>query len=140
MVTAWREEVSVQEFIQQVMATLGTSEHTTQTATGALLGYLDSNASGDEAKRLIDAIPGARDLMASSQPPGVGALGGLGGVASALGFKSGGTAALLAALQGSGLSAETAPKFVAMFIQFAKSKAGADLVAHALSAVPGLPH
>jgi hypothetical protein len=26
-----------------------------------------------------------------------------------------------------------------MFIQYAKSKAGPDLVAHALSAVPGLP-
>ena len=65
-------------------------------------------------------------------------LGGLGGAASALGLGTGGAAGLLGALQQSGLSMAAAPQLVSLFMGYAKTKAGPDLVNRVASAVPGL--
>ena len=128
----------MQEFIQQAMAALGTSEAATRSAVGGLLGYLEKNGPEAEVGQLIDALPGARGLLASEHPVGGGMMGALGSAASALGIKSGGAAGLVGALQISGLNAVTVPQFVSMFLDFAKDKAGAQLVNRVIGAVPGL--
>jgi hypothetical protein len=132
----------MQEFIQQAMKALGTPEDTTKAATGGLLGFLDQNGPKAEVGQLFDALPGARDLVASAKPAaaagGGGMLAGLGGAASALGVGGGGAAGLLGAVQQSGLSAAAVPQLVSLFVEFAKAKAGPDLVSRIVSAVPGL--
>lgn len=132
----------MQQFIQQAMQALGTPEDTTKAATGGLLSFLDQNGPKAEVGQLFDALPGARDLMASAKPAaaagGGSMLGGLGGAASALGLGNGGAAGLLGAIQQSGLSLAAAPQLVSLFVGFAKTKAGPDLVARVAGAVPGL--
>ena len=128
----------MQDFIQQAMGALGTSQATTSAATGGLLGYLQKNGPTPEVEQLLDALPGARSLLASEKPSGGGLMGTLGSAASALGVKSGGAAGLIGALQMAGLGADHAPRFVALFLEYAKAKAGPDLVNRILGAVPGL--
>ena len=134
----------MQEFIQQAMKALGTPEDTTKAATGGLLSFLDQNGPKAEVGQLLDGLPGARDLMGSAKPAAAagagGMLGGLASAASAVGMGSGGggAAGLLAAVQGSGLSLASAPQLVSLFVGFAKTKVGPDLVSRIASAVPGL--
>jgi len=130
----------MQEFIQQAMTSLGTPEATTTAATGGLLSFLSQNGPKAEVGQLLDALPGARELMGAAAPAaaGSGLMGGLSGAASALGQSSGGVAGLLGAIQQSGLSMSLAPQLVSLFVNYAKSKAGAELVGRIASAVPGL--
>ncbi|MDH4065067.1 MAG: hypothetical protein OEW19_11755 [Acidobacteriota bacterium] len=131
----------MQEFIQQAMQALGTSEETTKSATGSLLGFLNQNGPKAEVGQLLNALPGARDMMASAAPAaagGGGMLGSLAGAASALGVGGGGSAALVGALLQSGLSAGQAPQLISLFTGFAKTKAGPEIISKIAAAVPGL--
>jgi hypothetical protein len=133
----------MQQFIQQAMQALGTPEDATTAATSGLLRFLDQNGPKAEVAQLLDALPGARDLIALATPAAAttngGMAAGLGGALSALGgLGSGGAAGLLGAIQQSGLSMGAAPQLVSLFVGFAKTKAGPDLVGRVTSAVPGL--
>lgn len=128
----------MQEFIQAVMSQLGVNENQAQSATGGLLQFLKNQADGNEVHTLISKLPGAEDLMKSvgSGSPGGGGL--LGGLGAAIGGTAGGSAGLLSLLQGSGLGGGTAGSFVKMFVDYAKQKAGPDLVEQVLAKVPAL--
>ena len=134
----------MQEFIQQAMQSLGTSEATTKAATGGLLDFISNNAPAGDVAQLLDKLPGARELMASaapaadaSAPAGGGLLGGLGAAVSGLtGGGAGG--GLMGLLTQSGLSLSNAPQFLSLFAGFAKAKAGAGVVDKIMAAVPGL--
>lgn len=132
----------MQDFIQQAMGALGTSEDTTKAATGGLLSFLSENGPKAEVGELLDKLPGARALMSEAPAEGGGGGGGIMGklasAASALGMGSGGAAGLLSAVQQSGLSAGSAPQLISMFMNYAKAKAGSDLVGRIAQAVPGL--
>lgn len=130
----------MQEFIQQAMGALGTSEPTTKAATGSLLNFLDTNGPKADVNQLLDKLPGARDLMSSASSAGGegGLMGSLGGAASALGVNVGGAAGLIGTLQQSGLDGANVSKFVSMFLEFAKSKVGQDVVNRIAGTIPGL--
>jgi hypothetical protein len=131
----------MQDFIQQAMRALGTSEDTTKTATGSLLSFVAQNAPQADVNALMGAMPGARELMAAPTPAGGGGggmLGSLAGAASALGMPGGGSAGLVGALLQSGLSAGQAPQLISLFAGFAKTKVGPELFARIAAAVPGL--
>jgi hypothetical protein len=133
----------MQDFIQQAMSALGTSAPETKAAPGGLLGFLQDNGPKADVAQLLDGLPGARELIGNAAPVrggggGGGLLGGLGGAAAALGMGSGGAAGLLGAIQKSGLSLADAPKFISMFLAFARTKVSPDLVNRIAQAVPGL--
>lgn len=131
----------MQEFIQQAMQSLGTSEGTTKAATGGLLDLVSKNAPPADVSQLFDKLPGARELVASEAPAaaggGGGMLGGLGGAVSGLAGTAG-AGGLMAMLSQSGLSLSNAPQFLSLFVGFAKAKAGPGLVDKIMASVPGL--
>ena len=118
----------MQEFIQSAVSQLGINEDQARSATGGLLNFLKNQSGGNEAQTLIAKLPGAEVVMqsagASSESSGTFGGGMLGGLTSAMG-QSGGA---LAALQGSGLSASQAGPFVKMLVDYARQKAGPEIV------------
>lgn len=135
---------SIQDFITSAASSLGTSEDSTRAATGTILQSLQQASGEADFQQLVDKIPGASGLLGGEEPTdtGGGLGGGLGGAlgqaASALGGGLGSTAGLLGSLQGSGLGADKLGPLVNLFMEFAKSKAGPDLVTRLLAKVPEL--
>ncbi len=129
----------MQEFIHSVVSQLGISEDTAKSATGGLLSLLKEKTGGDAMNSLLAKLPGAEGLMSSVGSGSKGGLGAaLGGLGSTFGGQGGGAAGVLAALQGSGLNASQVGPFVKMLVDFAKQKAGPDLVNQALEKAPDL--
>lgn len=123
----------MQDFIQSVTSKLGIGEDQAKTATGGLLNFLN-NQDGGDVQALIAKLPGAESLMQSAGSSGGGGGGMLGGLTSALG-QSGGA---LAAVQGAGLNTNQAGSFVKMLMDYAREKAGPDIVNRVLDKVPAL--
>jgi hypothetical protein len=131
----------IQDFVQMAVQNLGAPEGAVKSATSAVLGTVEKEADAGDFQQLLGAIPGASDLLKGSGggEAGGGLLGGLMGQAgSALGGNLGGAVGLLGMLQGTGLKSEQFGPFVSMFLKFAKSKAGEDLVGRLLSQAPQL--
>jgi hypothetical protein len=123
----------MQDFIQSAVSQLGINEDQAKSATGGLLNFLKNQGNGN-VQALIAKLPGAEGLMqdaGSSESGGGGMLGGLGS-------KLGGSGGALAALQGSGLDASQAGPFVKMLVDYAKQKAGPELVEQVIAKVPAL--
>ncbi|MGE3841767.1 MAG: DUF2780 domain-containing protein [Vicinamibacterales bacterium] len=145
----------MQQFIQLVTTTLGTSEQAARQATGGLLNLLSTQAPKNDMAALLGKLPGAADLLktfqsAPPEPTGLDALtnaassllgGGssiLGAGAKALGASAGSFTTLTSALSQAGMDMAKVPQFVTLFGQWATQQAGADLVQRVLSSVPGL--
>ena len=133
------------DFIQMAMKQMGTTESTTRSLTGSLLGFIKDKASGPDVSQLMEKLPGAAGLVeeaAGEQAAGGqggGLLGGLAGkVGAQLGGSLGSSAGLLGLLGKSGLGTDKIGSFVSMFVGFIKDKAGADLVGRILGQVPEL--
>ena len=129
----------MQEFIQSAVSQLGINEDQAKSATGGLLNFLKNQGGGNEAQSLIAKLPGAEDVIQStgSSSESSGTLGGggmMGGLTSAMG-QSGGA---LAALQDSGLSASQAGPFVKMLVDYARQKAGSEIVERVVDKVPAI--
>lgn len=126
----------MQEFIQSAVSQLGISEDQAKSATGGLLNFVKDQSDGNAVQELIAKLPGAEGLMASSDSGGGGGM--LGGLAAGLGGKLGGAGGVLAVLQGSGLDAGKISPFVTMLVNYAKQKAGPELVEKVIAQVPAL--
>ncbi len=132
------------EFIQMVTGKLGTSESTARSATGGLLRLIQNQIGNQDFDRLAEKIPGTTDLLreGAAAPAAGGGFGGFGNLmetaTSAVGGKLGATLGLAAQLKGSGLDMSKAGSFVSLFMEFVKSKAGADLAGRILGKIPEL--
>ena len=133
--------MSLQDFIATASQQLGADQSQVKSATGGLLKMLKDQGDGADVSSLFSKIPGAEALMGSApkeEAAGGGMLGGLAGMATSALGGSGGSAGLLGKLLGSGLDMGKLTSFVPMFFNFAKEKAGGDLVGRLLSKVPDL--
>lgn len=128
----------MQEFIQSAVSQLGITEDQAKSATGGLLNFVKEQADGNAAQELIAKLPGAEGLMATSSSSGESGGGMLGGLAAGLGSKLGGVGGAMAALKASGLDAGKISPFVTMLVNYAKQKAGPELVEKVLSQLPAL--
>ena len=129
----------MQDFIQSVVSQLGITEDQAKSATGGLLNFLKEQKDTSEVQALIAKLPGAESLMQSSGSSGESGGGGLlGGVAAGLGAKLGSAGGALAILQGSGIDAGKMGPFVNMLVDYAKQKAGPELVEKVIAQVPAL--
>lgn len=132
----------MQDFIQLASSQLGIGSDVAEKATSGILGILKGKDSGDDGDKLLAAIPGAEQLTEKAGGGALGGLGGLGGalggVSSMLGGSAGSGLGTLAALQASGLDAAKMGPFLGMFIEYAKQKAGPELVQGFLKSMPAI--
>jgi hypothetical protein len=125
------------------------SEQTARDATAQLLNVVAGLAPATDVQQLVARMPGAAELLKSVQPvpppPAPAAaevLGGLGDlVSSALSAAQGavGDGVVIAnALHSVGLDPAKAATFLMLFVDFARKRAGAELVDRVIFAVPVL--
>lgn len=122
------------EFINSVTGKLGIDSSTAKSATSSLLGLIKKEGDSSAVGELFAKLPGA-----SAMADAGGSAGGLlGKVSGMLGGTLGSGGAALGGLAKSGLSADKIPDFVQTFIDWAKEKAGPDIVNKVVAAVPAL--
>ena len=145
------------ELIGRITAAVGIDEQAAQTAIGVILSFLNREGPDDAMAQLLEAIPGAQDLMAGladgagGDAGGVGGAlggliggsgGGLGGLAGAVGGLMGGqTGGLMAAandLMSAGLDMSQIQGVTQEVVGFAREKAGDEVVQQVMAHIPGM--
>ncbi|MDX0904381.1 hypothetical protein GOL75_16105 [Sinorhizobium medicae] len=124
------------ELVTRVAENVGIEAATAEKAVGMILGFLQREAAEGPVAQMIEAIPGAPELVARYN--GEGSDGGvlLGGLMSAIG--GGGVMALGQQLMSQGLGMGEITALAKETIAFAKEKAGEDVVDEVVASVPGL--
>lgn len=128
-------------------ATLGATEQTVRRATAVVLETAAHVAPAADVQQLLSRIPGAAELLASfrpappAPPPPAGVAGALGDLvtnaATAIHGTIGSGVALVRLLTEIGFDPQKASQFASMFVEFAKSYAGSDVVNRVIDAIPG---
>ncbi|ANK71752.1 hypothetical protein ACI2KT_00615 [Ensifer adhaerens] len=124
------------ELVTRVAENVGIEPATAEKAVGMILGFLQREAADGPVAQMIEAIPGASELIAQYNGEGTGGGGLLGGLMSAIG--GGGVMALGQQLMSQGLGMGEITGLAKETIAFAKEKAGADVVDEVVASVPGL--
>ena len=125
------------ELVTRVVENVGIDPATAEKAIGMMLGFLQREAAEGPVARMIEAIPGASEMVAKFNGEGSGGGGMLGGLLSAVGA-GGGVMALGQQLMSQGLGMGEITSLAKETIAFAKEKAGADVVDEVVASVPGL--
>ena len=122
------------DLVNRVAENVGIDAATAEKAIGMMLGFLQREAADGPVAQMIEAIPGASDLVA--QYNGEGAGGGLlGGLMNAMG---GGVMALGQQLMSQGLGMGEITGLAKETIAVAREYAGNDVVDEVVGSVPGL--
>ena len=124
------------ELVTRVAENVGIEPATAEKAVGMILGFLQREAADGPVARMIEAIPGASELIAQYNGEGSGGGGLLGGLMSAIG--GGGVMALGQQLMSPGLGMGEITSLAKETIAFAKEKAGDEVVDEVVASVPGL--
>ena len=128
------------DFIQMAVGNLGLSEDSARSATGGLLQLIQSQVGGDDARHLLNQLPGSQELLNTASAGSSG--GGLGGLVSKIGGMFGGKAGAAAGIVGildkTGLGVGKIGPFASLFVNFLRDKAGTDLVDRVLNKLPEL--
>ncbi|MGO4618497.1 hypothetical protein AB4Z34_21560 [Ensifer sp. 2YAB10] len=124
------------ELVTRVAENVGIEPATAEKAVGMILGFLQREAADGPVAQMIEAIPGASELIAQYNGEGTGGGGLLGGLMSAIG--GGGVMALGQQLMSQGLGMGEITGLAKETIAFAKEKAGDDIVDEVVASVPGL--
>ncbi len=119
------------ELIAQIAASAGIDEATAQKAIGIILSFLKQEGDQEKAGALIDALPGAKELIGSSDA-GSSLSSGLGGL------MGGGVMAVAGELQGIGLGMGDIQTVTKDIVGFARKHAGDELVDDVIASIPGL--
>lgn len=125
------------ELIQRVADNVGIDPATAEKAIGMMLGFLQREAADGPVARMIEAIPGASELVAKYNGEGTGGGGLLGGLLSAVGA-GGGVMALGQQLMSQGLGMGEITSLAKETIGYAKEHVGEDVVDEVVNSVPGL--
>ncbi|MFC0806741.1 hypothetical protein ACFHWW_14860 [Ensifer sp. P24N7] len=124
------------ELVTRVAENVGIETATAEKAVGMILGFLQREAAEGPVAQMIEAIPGAPELVAQYNGEGSGGGGLLGGLMSAIG--GGGVMALGQQLMSQGLGMGEITALAKETIAFAKEKAGEEVVDEVVASVPGL--
>ncbi|NLR95381.1 DUF937 domain-containing protein [Rhizobium sp. P38BS-XIX] len=127
------------EVIDQIATRAGIAPDLAERAVGMILGFLQREAPDGPVTKMIQAIPGAPDLVAqyNGEETTGGGGGLLGGLLSAVGG-GGGLMALGQQLMSSGLSMGEITSLAKETITTARQHAGDDVVDEVVNSVPGL--
>lgn len=126
----------MEELVARLASAAGIDATTAERAVGMILAFLEREAPADAVAKLVDAIPGARDLVNATmnQESGGGLLGMIGGMIGA----NGDISALGGQLMGIGLDLGQMQTIGKELFAFAAEKAGPEVVGRVISEIPGL--
>jgi hypothetical protein len=122
----------MEELIGRITTNVGIDEGTARKAVGVILSFLYQEGDRDKVAALAESIPGARDYIETSDADSAASLGGLGGL------MGGGAMAVLGQLQSLGLGMGEIQGVTQETVNFARERAGHDLVEGIVSSIPGL--
>jgi hypothetical protein len=126
------------EMVDQIAARVGITADVAEKAVGMMLGFLQREAADGPVAKMIEAIPGASDLVAQYNGEGQSGSGGLlGSIMGALGA-GGGVMALGQQLMAEGLGMGEITTLAKETIAIAEQHAGKDVVDEVVASVPGL--
>ncbi|MGX5721824.1 hypothetical protein [Shinella zoogloeoides] len=124
------------DLVSRVADAVGIDAALAEKAIGMMLGFLQREAADGPVAKMIEAIPGASDLVAQYNGEGEGK-GLLGGLMSALGA-GGGVMGLGQQLMSQGLGMGEITGLAKETIAVAREHAGSDVVDEVVASVPGL--
>ena len=124
------------DLVTRVADTVGIDPALAEKAIGMMLGFLQREAADGPVAKMIEAIPGASDLVAQYNGEGQGG-GLLGGLMSAIGG-GGGVMALGQQLMSQGLGMGEITGLAKETMAVAREHAGPDVVDEVVASVPGL--
>ena len=122
------------DLVTRVADNVGIAPDVAEKAIGMMLGFLQREADDGAVARMIEAIPGAPELVAAHNGEGSGG-GFLGGLMSSLG---GGIMGLGQQLMGLGLGMGEITGLARETIAVAREHAGSETVDQVVGSVPGL--
>jgi len=127
----------MKELIGRIMAVTGLSEEKATKALGIVLNLIQTQGNQNKVQDLFDRLPGAAEL--ARQQGGDGAGRGGGGLLGMLaGGMMGGPLAAVSKLTAAGLSMDQIKALGTTTLDYAKEKAGAQLVKDVAGSIPGL--
>lgn len=130
----------MEELIQRIVSAVGIEPAVAEKAVGIILNMLQQNGPEDKVKQLIGALPGASDLVAKvAGDSSESASDGLGGMlGSVLGGGGGGIMEAVSQLSSAGVDTAQAKTIGSEVLNFAKEKAGDNIVDEITGSIPGL--
>lgn len=124
------------DLVTRVADSVGIDPALAEKAIGMMLGFLQREAADGPVAKMIEAIPGASELVAQYNGEGTGGGGLLGGLMSAIG--GGGIMGLGQQLMSQGLGMGEISGLAKETIAVAREHAGSDVVDEVVASVPGL--
>ncbi len=124
----------MEELINRLVASVGIDADLARKAVGIILGFLQKEGPPAEVAEMLDAMPGARELIA--EYAGAGSGGVLGGLMGMMG--GGGVMGLGQQLMSAGLSMGQLSEVGKETFAFGREKAGEDAMGAIVGAIPGL--
>ncbi|TNM65763.1 hypothetical protein [Aliirhizobium smilacinae] len=124
------------ELVSRVADSVGLAPDVAEKAIGMMLGFLQREADDGAVARMIEAIPGAPELVAQFNGEGSGGGGLLGGLMAS--FGGGGVMALGQQLMAQGLGMGEITALAKETMAVAREYAGDEVVDTVIASVPGL--
>ena len=122
----------MEELIQRIVSNVGVDDATARDAVRVILSFLFQEGDREKVAVLAQRIPGSEAFIETSEDDSMGTLGGLGGM------MGGGAMAVLGKLQGIGLGMSQIQGVAQETINFARERAGRDIVDDIVASIPGL--
>jgi len=122
----------MEELFARIVANVGIDDSTAHKAVRIILSFLYQQGDREKVIALAAAIPGAVEYIEESDPDSAATLGGLGGL------MGGGAMEVLSKLQAIGLGMGDIQGVTKETVDFARDKAGADVVNDVVASIPGL--
>ncbi len=133
------------DFLTQVVSEMDLDMDTAQSGAGALLKAARDNLTAEDYAILAESIDGIDELIAQSPQktkPQEGikeaAQGVLGRAAEALEAEKSGSLGMATLLGAAGVAPDHMPRFVEMFLEYVREKAGADVTGNMVAEMSGL--
>lgn len=124
----------MEQLIARIASAAGISDELAQTAVKIILNFLAKEAPEDKMSMLVDALPGAADLMDGGSEGGGGLIGGLLGSMGGMG----GAMAAMNELSSAGLGMGEVQSVAGELVAAAKENVDEGVVDEIISSVPGL--
>ena len=127
----------MQELIARIVTTAGLPPEKAEKALGIVLTLIQTQGNQNKVQELFDKLPGAAELARKQGGDGAGRGGG-GLLGMLAGGMMGGPLAAVSKLTAAGLSMDQIKALGTTTLDYAKEKAGSQLVKEVAGSIPGL--
>ena len=127
----------MQELIDRIVTATGLSPEKAEKALGIVLALIQTQGNQNKVQELFDKLPGAAELARLQGGDGAGKGGG-GLLGMLAGGMMGGPLAAISKLSAAGLTMDQIKELGTLTLDYAKEKAGPQLVKEVAGAIPGL--